>query len=128
MATGRPFQVVVFGASGFTGQFVVEELARVAAEAELRGSVRWAVAGRNEEKLRAVVEKAAGKLGEKRRGGWVGLCAVAFAQKEPEGHLPSFCKAKSTQKSSQMRDTGCVYSGRRGTRSSAAVGAHLCMS
>ncbi|XP_048340712.1 saccharopine dehydrogenase-like oxidoreductase [Sphaerodactylus townsendi] len=64
MATGRPFQLVVFGASGFTGQFVVEEVARVAAEDELRGSVRWAVAGRNKEKLKAVVERAAEKLGK----------------------------------------------------------------
>ncbi|XP_077200408.1 saccharopine dehydrogenase-like oxidoreductase [Paroedura picta] len=64
MATGRPFQLVVFGASGFTGQFVVEELARVAAEDELRASVRWAVAGRSKEKLRAVLERAAEKLGK----------------------------------------------------------------
>lgn len=69
MATGRPFQLVVFGASGFTGQFVVEELARVAAEDELRGSCRWAVAGRTRDKLQAVVERAAEKLGEKNRGG-----------------------------------------------------------
>lgn len=69
MATGRPFQLVVFGASGFTGQFVVEELARVAAEDELRGSVRWAVAGRDKQKLQAVLERAAEKLGEKRRVG-----------------------------------------------------------
>nr|XP_056709701.1 saccharopine dehydrogenase-like oxidoreductase [Euleptes europaea] len=64
MATGRPFQLVVFGASGFTGQYVVEEVARVAAEDELRGSVRWAVAGRSKEKLEAAVERAAGKLGK----------------------------------------------------------------
>lgn len=67
MATGRPYQLVVFGASGFTGQFVVEELARVAAEDELRGSLQWAVAGRSREKLEAVVEKAAQKLGKERR-------------------------------------------------------------
>ncbi|KAJ6664701.1 hypothetical protein lerEdw1_006274 [Lerista edwardsae] len=65
MATGRPYQLVVFGASGFTGQFVVEEVARVAAEDELRGSLQWAVAGRSREKLEAVVEKAAQKLGKK---------------------------------------------------------------
>ncbi|XP_066467604.1 saccharopine dehydrogenase-like oxidoreductase [Tiliqua scincoides] len=64
MATGRPYQLVVFGASGFTGQFVVEEVARVAAEDELRGSLQWAVAGRSREKLQAVLEKAAKKLGK----------------------------------------------------------------
>ncbi|XP_061480632.1 saccharopine dehydrogenase-like oxidoreductase [Rhineura floridana] len=79
MATGRPFQLVVFGASGFTGQFVVEEIARVAAEDELRGSLRWAVAGRNREKLQAVVEKAAGKLGKAELKPEVGiiLCDVS---------------------------------------------------
>nr|XP_060609922.1 saccharopine dehydrogenase-like oxidoreductase [Anolis sagrei ordinatus] len=65
MATGRPFEMVVFGASGFTGQYVVQEVARVAAEEEeARGSLRWAVAGRSREKLQAVLEKAAAKLGK----------------------------------------------------------------
>ncbi|XP_042308337.1 saccharopine dehydrogenase-like oxidoreductase [Sceloporus undulatus] len=60
MATRRPFEMVVFGASGFTGQYVVEEVARVAAQEE----IRWAVAGRSSEKLQAVLEKAAVKLGK----------------------------------------------------------------
>uniref|UniRef100_A0A8D0BT98 Saccharopine dehydrogenase-like oxidoreductase n=1 Tax=Salvator merianae TaxID=96440 RepID=A0A8D0BT98_SALMN len=64
MATDRPFQLVVFGASGFTGQYVVQEVARVAAEDELRGSLRWAVAGRSQDKLQSVVDKAAEKLGK----------------------------------------------------------------
>ncbi|NXX89981.1 SCPDL oxidoreductase, partial [Centropus bengalensis] len=41
-AAERPYELVVFGASGFTGQFVVEEVARAAACGELRG--RWAAA------------------------------------------------------------------------------------
>uniref|UniRef100_A0A8D2J1F7 Saccharopine dehydrogenase-like oxidoreductase n=1 Tax=Varanus komodoensis TaxID=61221 RepID=A0A8D2J1F7_VARKO len=79
MATGRPFELVVFGASGFTGQYVVQEVARVAAEDELRGSLRWAVAGRNREKLQAVLEKAATKLGKAELKSEVGiiLCDVS---------------------------------------------------
>nr|XP_034964210.1 saccharopine dehydrogenase-like oxidoreductase [Zootoca vivipara] len=79
MATGRPFQVVVFGASGFTGQYVVQEVARVAGEDELCGSLRWAVAGRNREKLQAAVDKAAEKLGKTELKSEVGiiLCDVS---------------------------------------------------
>ncbi|XP_033000290.1 saccharopine dehydrogenase-like oxidoreductase [Lacerta agilis] len=79
MATGRPYQVVVFGASGFTGQYVAQEVARVAGEDELRGSLRWAVAGRNREKLQAAVDKAAEKLGKTELKSEVGiiLCDVS---------------------------------------------------
>lgn len=59
----RPYDLVVFGASGFTGQFVVEEVARTAADGELRGGLRWAVAGRSRQKLQAVLERAAERLG-----------------------------------------------------------------
>lgn len=70
---GRLYDIVVFGASGFTGQFVVEEVARAAAAGEGQlcgGRLRWAVAGRSREKLRAVLERAAERLGTGRgRGG-----------------------------------------------------------
>ncbi|XP_020643666.2 saccharopine dehydrogenase-like oxidoreductase [Pogona vitticeps] len=79
MATGRPFQLVVFGASGFTGQYVVQEVARVAAEDELRGSLSWAVAGRDRQKLQAVLDKAVAKLGKTELKSEVGiiLCDVS---------------------------------------------------
>ncbi|KAH0622544.1 hypothetical protein JD844_024938 [Phrynosoma platyrhinos] len=79
MATGRPFEMVVFGASGFTGQYVAEEVARVAAEEEMRGSLRWAVAGRSREKLQAVLERVAAKLGKTELKSEVGiiLCDVS---------------------------------------------------
>lgn len=70
-APERPYELVVFGASGFTGQFVVEEVARAAAGGELRGALRWAVAGRSREKLQAVLERAAERLGTGRGGGGV---------------------------------------------------------
>lgn len=59
----RLYELVVFGASGFTGQFVVEEVARTASGGELRGPLRWAVAGRNRNKLQEVLERAAERLG-----------------------------------------------------------------
>ena len=64
----------MLGASGFTGQFVVEEVARAAGGGELRGALRWAVAGRRREKLQAVLERAAERLGTGR--GW-GSCGAA---------------------------------------------------
>ncbi|XP_047908062.2 saccharopine dehydrogenase-like oxidoreductase [Anser cygnoides] len=74
----RPYELVVFGASGFTGQFVVEEVARAASGGELRGALRWAVAGRSRTKLQEVLEQAAERLGKAALGPEVGvlLCDV----------------------------------------------------
>ncbi|XP_077342269.1 saccharopine dehydrogenase-like oxidoreductase [Lithobates pipiens] len=59
----RPYQLVIFGASGFTGQFVVEEVSRVADGGDFRGqALRWAVAGRSREKLEEVLDWAADRL------------------------------------------------------------------
>jgi short subunit dehydrogenase-like uncharacterized protein len=49
----KPFELIVFGASGFTGRQVVRALAHRA----IGRPLRWAVAGRNEERLRAVVRE-----------------------------------------------------------------------
>ncbi|XP_033845767.1 saccharopine dehydrogenase-like oxidoreductase [Periophthalmus magnuspinnatus] len=57
----RPYHLVIFGASGFTGQFVVEEVARTASEGP-NGSLKWAVAGRSKQKLEKILEQAAGVL------------------------------------------------------------------
>jgi short subunit dehydrogenase-like uncharacterized protein len=46
----RPFDVVLFGATGFTGKLVAEYLAAHAAESGLS----WAIAGRSRDKLEAV--------------------------------------------------------------------------
>ncbi|TXD38636.1 hypothetical protein FRC98_05100 [Lujinxingia vulgaris] len=48
---GREFDVVVFGATGFTGRLVARYLAQNAGERS------WAVAGRNEAKLSALVDE-----------------------------------------------------------------------
>uniref|UniRef100_A0A7N8WU11 Saccharopine dehydrogenase-like oxidoreductase n=1 Tax=Mastacembelus armatus TaxID=205130 RepID=A0A7N8WU11_9TELE len=60
-SSSRPYHLVIFGASGFTGQFVVEEVARTVSEGP-KGNLKWAVAGRSKQKLEKVVEQAAGIL------------------------------------------------------------------
>ncbi|KAK1171874.1 saccharopine dehydrogenase-like oxidoreductase [Acipenser oxyrinchus oxyrinchus] len=62
-STNRVYQLVIFGASGFTGQFVVEEVARNSAEGP-KGTLKWAVAGRNRQKLQQVLDQAAEHLGK----------------------------------------------------------------
>jgi short subunit dehydrogenase-like uncharacterized protein len=51
MSEVRPYDVVLFGATGFTGRLVAEALARRSRETPLR----FALAGRNTEKLEAVL-------------------------------------------------------------------------
>ncbi|XP_077591633.1 saccharopine dehydrogenase b isoform X1 [Stigmatopora nigra] len=58
----RPYHIVIFGASGFTGKFVVEEVARFAADAITDTRPTWAVAGRNEQRLKGVLKQAAERL------------------------------------------------------------------
>ncbi|XP_037103608.1 saccharopine dehydrogenase-like oxidoreductase isoform X2 [Syngnathus acus] len=60
-SSNRPYHLVIFGASGFTGQFVVEEVARTASEGP-KGNLKWAVAGRSRQKLEQVLEQAASVL------------------------------------------------------------------
>ncbi|XP_034435789.1 saccharopine dehydrogenase b [Hippoglossus hippoglossus] len=58
----RPHHIIVFGATGFTGRFVAEEVARCAAERTGGGSLKWAVAGRSRQRLEEVLERAAERL------------------------------------------------------------------
>ncbi|XP_064622496.1 saccharopine dehydrogenase-like oxidoreductase [Lineus longissimus] len=53
------YDIVILGASGFTGNFVTSELACVAQEE----GITWAVAGRNKLKLRAVLKEASKRAG-----------------------------------------------------------------
>lgn len=48
-ADGRPYDIVLFGATGFTGELTAEYLARNAPE-----GLRWALAGRNRRKLESL--------------------------------------------------------------------------
>lgn len=54
MSAGREFDVVLFGATGFTGGLTAEYLA-----AHAPNGCRWAIAGRSQEKLLAVRERLA---------------------------------------------------------------------
>jgi len=54
-AEPKKFNIIVFGASGFTGHFVVEEIARTV-DSEV--NFTWAVAGRDMGKLQAVLATA----------------------------------------------------------------------
>ncbi|XP_073233864.1 saccharopine dehydrogenase-like oxidoreductase [Porites lutea] len=54
----REFAIIVFGASGFTGQYVVREVAK-----NCKGKFKWAVAGRSKDKLEKVLEETASELG-----------------------------------------------------------------
>ena len=47
----RDYDIVVFGSTGFTGQFVNEELYRV--QNDGKRTIRWAAAARNKTKLQA---------------------------------------------------------------------------
>ncbi|MFP5384214.1 MAG: saccharopine dehydrogenase family protein [Gammaproteobacteria bacterium] len=51
----RPYDIVLFGATGFTGTLVAEAMARAAS----RESFRWAIAGRSPEKLAEVLRVVA---------------------------------------------------------------------
>ncbi|XP_046877587.1 saccharopine dehydrogenase b [Hypomesus transpacificus] len=62
-STTRPYHVIIFGASGFTGQFVVEELARCTAEGP-SGHLTWALAGRSRPRLEKVLNQAAETLSQ----------------------------------------------------------------
>ena len=55
MASGRPHDLVLFGATGFTGALTAEYLAREAPE-----GVSWALAGRNQAKLESLRSRLAG--------------------------------------------------------------------
>eukprot|EP01023_Acetabularia_acetabulum_P051212 TRINITY_DN5640_c0_g1_i13.p1 TRINITY_DN5640_c0_g1~~TRINITY_DN5640_c0_g1_i13.p1 ORF type:complete len:431 (-),score=68.30 TRINITY_DN5640_c0_g1_i13:35-1327(-) len=48
----RPFQLVIWGASGYTGKILCKQLAQ-----EYQGEVKWALAGRNRAKLEAFKEE-----------------------------------------------------------------------
>ncbi|XP_030627526.1 saccharopine dehydrogenase b isoform X2 [Chanos chanos] len=60
-SSNRPYHIIVFGATGFTGQFVVEEVARTCCEGP-GGTLKWAVAGRSRQRLEKVLLQTAETL------------------------------------------------------------------
>ncbi|KAB7498658.1 Saccharopine dehydrogenase-like oxidoreductase [Armadillidium nasatum] len=58
------YDLVVYGATGYTGQFVTEEVAKVASLEQKKGqSLTWAIAGRNKEKLSNVLKSSGKHIG-----------------------------------------------------------------
>lgn len=53
--------LLVFGATGFTGKFVVREVAKLANE---KGNLQWGIAGRNEANLKELLRTLSNKTGE----------------------------------------------------------------
>ncbi|PAA93229.1 hypothetical protein BOX15_Mlig028227g3, partial [Macrostomum lignano] len=63
-SASRKYDLVIFGASGFTGQYAVEEMARVAereASSGGGGAIKWAIAGRSEAKLKDTLKAVSGQ-------------------------------------------------------------------
>lgn len=64
LAAGQRYDIVIYGATGFTGQYVVEEVARVAQGEESRKvPLTWAVAGRTQTKLHQSIATAQKETG-----------------------------------------------------------------
>ena len=57
----RPFDVIIFGASGFTGEYVVENLFKYLSKNH--SSLKWAAAGRSESKVKASLSAIGTKIG-----------------------------------------------------------------
>lgn len=55
--------VVIFGATGYTGQYVVEEMARKGKQFGLK----WGVAGRTVDKLKQILQQASSITGDEYR-------------------------------------------------------------
>ncbi len=73
MRKGRPFDVIVYGATGFTGRLVARYLA------EKGETERWAIAGRNRDKLQAVHDELAAIDAR-----WAGLPLIEASADNPE--------------------------------------------
>lgn len=63
MASEKEYDFVVFGASGFTGKYVVEYIVRTVLDEEK--DLKWAIAGRNCAKLEAVRDEISSLTGNK---------------------------------------------------------------
>lgn len=53
--------ITVFGATGFTGKFIVQEIFRLQHEGKTPKAFKWAIAGRSQERLDSLAETLAAK-------------------------------------------------------------------
>lgn len=86
----REFDAIVFGASGFTGQYVVEEMA-ISMDMESlykSNNLKWAVAGRNRDKIAEVLKRAT----ESTKLEWCNQVPIIEANVEDYDSLLTMCK------------------------------------
>lgn len=53
--------IIVFGATGFTGKYAVTEVLRLAKE---KGNLTWGISGRNKQKLDSLLDEVSKKTGK----------------------------------------------------------------
>ena len=51
---GRKYDLIVFGVTGYTGKFVAEDIYSI--QTSGRQTLKWAVAGRDEDKIKRVLQ------------------------------------------------------------------------
>lgn len=86
----REFDVIIFGASGFTGQFVVEEMAKSVEMESLykTNNIKWAIAGRNRDKLANVLKETA----KNTKFDWCTNVPIILADVDDYKSLQDLCK------------------------------------
>ena len=52
-ANSRDFDIIIFGATGYTGMYVIEELSNTIKNS----NIKWAIAGRSVEKLKSSLQQ-----------------------------------------------------------------------
>mmetsp|Transcript_1636 Transcript_1636/g.2577 ORF Transcript_1636/g.2577 Transcript_1636/m.2577 type:complete len:435 (+) Transcript_1636:102-1406(+) len=85
MASEREFDVVVFGATGFTGALCAEYLLQTYG---VNGELRWAIAGRSEAKLNKVKKSLSKLFGEEANAADL---PIVVADSANEGSLRAMC-------------------------------------
>lgn len=86
-SNNRRLDIVVFGASGFTGKYAVHEVLKLSKD---KGGLSWGVAGRNEKKLQDVLREVSEKSGEDLSATDIIIADVS----KPESLLKMAAKAK----------------------------------
>lgn len=77
----RKYDIAVFGASGVTGQYVVEELANFSKD------IKWSIAGRNKDKLKTVLEDVSKYTGKE-----LDAIDILVADVSDDASMEAMCK------------------------------------
>ena len=114
----RDLDVTIYGATGFTGTLIAEYFARLSAATprprpSSRGPIRWAVAGRNPEKLRALAERMRSLAPPPADAASPGAAAISTGAASPRRSYPEAIVAPSADASalrSMCRRTRVILS------------------